>query len=375
VKRDPDDITAQNRLSNEYLLRFRDSGDDRDLHRALAAANQSLKAVQAEQNEGGLAARARASFSLHGFAAARDDALKLIPIAGQKRYPLEILGDAQLELGEYEKAAEAYKKMEAFGEPDVNTESRLARFALVNGDVTTARRRFESAVQLAQALSPPAPEVVAWCLVQAGQLAFNTGDWDGAQKQYQAALEARPGDWSAIDHLAELRAAQKRFGEAVSLYESIIQRVPRPELCQALGDVYAAMGKADEAKRWHAKALEKYLAATGDGTAHYYHHLAGFYCDAMPDAAEALKWAKKDLEVRRSVNAYDGLAWAHYKAGEFKPAAEAMDKALALGTKDAHLLYHASLIYYRAGDVAKGKDCLRRAGEANPKFNEFHVHR
>ena len=53
----------------------------------------------------------------------------------------------------------------------------------------------------------------------------------------------------------------------------------------------------------------------------------------------------------------------------------AMDKALALGTKDAHLLYHASLIYFRAGDAAKGKDCLVRAGQVNPKFNEFHVHR
>ena len=73
--------------------------------------------------------------------------------------------------------------------------------------------------------------------------------------------------------------------------------------------------------------------------------------------------------------AYDGLAWALYQSGEFKPAAEAMEKALALGTRDAHLLYHASLIYYRAGDGAKARDCLRRAGEANPKFNEFHVHR
>ena len=54
---------------------------------------------------------------------------------------------------------------------------------------------------------------------------------------------------------------------------------------------------------------------------------------------------------------------------------ESMDKALALQTRDAHLLYHASLIYYRAGDTAKGKDCLRLAAEANPKFTEFHVHR
>src|SRR4051812_2150038 len=55
IKDDPDDITALNRLSSEYIQRYRDSGDDRDLKRSLAIAEQSLKSVPAEQNTGGLA--------------------------------------------------------------------------------------------------------------------------------------------------------------------------------------------------------------------------------------------------------------------------------------------------------------------------------
>jgi tetratricopeptide (TPR) repeat protein len=151
--------------------------------------------------------------------------------------------------------------------------------------------------------------------------------------------------------------------------------VPRPELFQALGEVYAAMGKADQAKQWRGRALEKYLAAAAAGSTHYDHHIAGFYSDTEPNPAEAVRWAKKDLESRHSIYAYDALAWALYQAGDYKPAAVATDKALGTGTRDAHLLYHASLIYYRAGDAARAKDCLRRAGEANPKFTEFHVHR
>jgi tetratricopeptide (TPR) repeat protein len=375
IQHDPDDITALNRLAGEYLRRFRQTGDDVDLILSKKAALESLRSVPAKQNSSALAAHARAVFALHGFAAARDMALQLVEQESGKRYPFDILGDALLELGEYDAAADAYKKMEAFGDPDASTESRMARLALIRGDNDQARRRLESAAELARQVLPPAPDVVAWCYVQGGQLAFNMGDWDGAEKQYQAALDANPRDWAAIDHVAELRAGQKRYDEAVSLYTSLVSRVPRPELFQSLGDVYAAMGKGEEAAQWHKKAMEKYTAAAAAGSGHYYHHIAGYFSDTDPNPVEAVKWAKKDMEVRHSVYAYDCLAWALYQAGEIDPAVKAMDKALALGTKDSHLLYHASLIYYRAGDVTKGKECLRLAGQANPKFNEFHVHR
>jgi tetratricopeptide (TPR) repeat protein len=375
IRRDPDDITALNRLAGEYLHRFRRTGDDRDLTLSAGVAAQSLRSVPAAQNSAGLAARARALFALHDFATARDMGRQLVEQEPDKRYPLEILGDAQLELGDYDPAAQTYAKMEALDDPDVNTQSRLARLALLRGDVAGARQRLESASEMARAISPPARDVVAWCLVQAGQLAFNAGQWEEAERKYIDALKAMPEDWPALDHLAELRAAQKRYDESVALYLALVARVPRPELFQALGDVYAAMGKPDEAKTWRRKARDGYLAAAANGSVHYHHHLAGFYSDAEPDPPEAVRWAKKDLALRHSVYAYDGLAWALYQSGEFKPAAEAMEKALALGTKDAHLLYHASLIYYRAGEGAKARDCLRRAGEANPKFNEFHVHR
>jgi tetratricopeptide (TPR) repeat protein len=375
VHRDADDVTALNRLSGAYLRRFRRSGDDRDLTVAADTAAQSLRAVPGAQNSAGLAARARAVFALHGFAAARDMALQLVELEPGKRYPFEILGDALLELGDYDQAADAYKKMEGFGDPDVNTQTRLARLDLIRGDTAVARQRLESAVEMARAMGPEANDILAWCLVQAGQLAFGSGDWEAAEKDYQAALTARPDDWSAVDHVAELRAGQKRYDDAIALYAALVERVPRPELFQALGDVYAAMGKPEEARRWHGRALEKYLAAAAGGSTHYDHHVAGFYSDAEPNPAEAVRWAKKDLAARHSIFAHDAMAWALYQAGEIKAAAESMDKALALHTRDSHLLYHASLIYYRAGDTAKAKDCLRRAAEANPKFNEFHVHR
>jgi tetratricopeptide (TPR) repeat protein len=381
VGRDPDDIVALNHLSGEYLLRFRDTGDDADLERAFKTAEQSLKVIPGDLNKGGIAARAHAAFSLHRFAAARDDARQLLDFDPTKRAPSELLGDALLELGDYAEAGDIYARVDReFESEDAQpaTEVRLARWAQLHGDVDTARQRYDAAVRLANggADYPSAPPLIrAWVLVQAGQFDFLCGRWDDAEKRYAAALAAKPDDWPALDHLAELRAAQKRYDEAVATYTGLVQRVPRPELFQALGDVYREMGKADDAKRWHTRAVAAYRNATERGSAHYLHHLAGYFCDVEPNPADALRWAREDLKVRHSVYANDALAWALYHAGDHAGAAGAMDEALSLGTADSHLLYHASLIYARAGDPRKAQASLKKAAGINPHFMAFHVHR
>jgi tetratricopeptide (TPR) repeat protein len=374
---DPLDILALNRLSGEYLARFRISGDDDDLDRAARCAEQSLKAVPADLNKGGLAARARASFALHRFAAARDDARRLVQMEPGKRYPLEILGDALLELGDYAEAADVYAKMEAFeaAEPDATTEIRMARLALAKGDRAEAARRFVAAVELARENAESRPEVLAWALVQAGQFDFSSGRWEQAEVSYSEALRIKPDDWPALDHLAELRAAQGRFEESVSIYLKLVERVPRPELFQALGDVYREMKSPDAARPWHDRAAAAYKQAVAKGSSHYFHHLAGFYCDVDSNSDEAVRLAREDLKVRHTAPAYDALAWSLYHAGQFADAAAAMDQALRSGFADGHVLYHAALIYARADRAKDAQDSMRKTAEVNPKFMSFHVHR
>ena len=375
VVSDPDDFVAQNQLASRYLELLRVTGDDQWRVKARKAAEASVAVGVPEFNNGGIAALTRVQLASHQFAEARDNAQKLRMLAPAKSYPFGLLGDALLELGEYDEAAAAFNDL-AKGDPGgIDPETRLAQLAILRGDLTAAKEHFNHALESAKTLNPPVPGLVAWSRVQLGQLYFNQGDWENAGKEYRAALEAVPDYWSALDHVAELHAAQQQYPEAIRIYKNLIERVPRPELCQALGDIYTFMVKPADAKPWYERAAAGYLKAGEKDRALYQHHLAGFYSDSVEDPAQAVKWARQDLQTRHGIFAHDALAWAFYRNGEFDEAAAEMKQALILGTKDSHLLFHASMIATAAGNPAKGKELLEKAGSVNPHYNAFHAHR
>jgi tetratricopeptide (TPR) repeat protein len=375
VRSDPDDFVAQNQLATRYLDLLRTTGDDAYLAKARSAAEASVDCGVPELNDAGLAALARVQIASHQFAAGRDTARELRRRVPGKSFSFGILGDALLELGDYDEAAASFDQL-AKAEPGrIDSETRLARLALVRGELDRARQHFSNALRSTKDLTPPMPQLLAWCYVQLGQFYFGRGDWANAEKQYQAALKAMPDYYAALDHIAELRGAQEKHADAIDLYEKIIARLPRPEFCQAVGDLYLFTGKTDQAKPWHDRALAGYLKSTEQDDARYFHHLVGFYCDSAENPSEAWKWARKDLQIRHSVFAHDALAWALYRNGQFEDAATEMKTALAEGTKDAHLFFHASMISSANGDLARGKEFLRRAAEINPHYNSFHEHR
>ena len=345
---------------------MRETGDLAWLDRAAQAARASLAGVPAAQNPAGLAALALVEFEFHHFREALALAQQAYAIDPRDTGALATAGDANLELGHYAEAERIYEKLRA-DDAGPALRARLARLAELKGDSAHA---IELLRQNLEAASEP-----VWHRVRLGEIYFRTGRLDLAGEQYEAAQKFAPASYLAREHLAELRAAQGKFEEAIALYQKVIARVPRAEFFQALGDVYAFMRKPADAKPWHERARTAYLKSVEQGNAHYYHHLAGFYSDVEENPAEALRWARKDLELRQSVNAHETLAWALYRNGEFTAAAGEMTRALALGTKDAHWLFHAALIYASAGEVARGRKLLEEARALNPHYSSFHAHR
>ncbi len=378
TKADPDDILAQNRLAEEAAQFARQTGDEAWLAVAVRAADQSLSAVPGNANPGGLVARSVVHLARHRFREAKTDAEEVHRVKPALVRYHELSGDACLELGELDLAAEHFATLLKESGESLGWHARMARLARARGDQATASHHYSGAVAFARDTQPPAPFWIAWALVQRGAYAFLRGDRDAAERDYQEALAADPAGWLALDHLGELRAAAGRWDDAVDFFQRAIAKSASPILRQALGDVLVAAKRPEEAKRWLDEAEARYLASTEAGEGFFAHQLASFYSDTRPNPAEAEKWARHDLELRRTPASLDGLAWALYRAGQFEPAAAAMREALASGGEagaDPHLLYHAGFILMRAGDVPRAQALLRRAQELDPAVGDFHVHR
>ncbi len=339
---DPLDYVAHNRLASSYVKLLRDSGEFAYLELAAVEARASLEAVPAERNPGGLSALALVDFESHDFSGARSNAQRAYEIDPNNTGALALCGDAELELGNYDRATTIYEQLgaEAASAPVL---ARRARLAELHGHTDDAAR-----------LLAEAGDQDGWYHVRRGELLFRAGDLGGAESEYLKA----PESFAQLDHLAELRAAQGQYDEAVAAYTKLFEQSGRAEILQAIGDLYGFRGQADQAKPWYDRAKNAYLDSVRSGNNHYLHHLAEFYCDSEEDPAEALRWARKDLEIRHSIYAWDALAWALYKSGDLAGAKDASQKATSLGTRDAHLLYHAAMISLRAGDAEKGRSLL-----------------
>ena len=367
----PQSFAGWNARAENDLRALALDGNLAHLRAAEEAARRSLQIASASSNPGGLLMRARVEIASHRFAAARASAEELQTLLPHEDYPLQLLGTALFNLGDYTGAEHAWTQ----AEPGYGRESRLAQLDLVFGRTEEARERMRSALEFAKQSAIPAPESVAWCRVRLGEMAFRAGDWPGAEAEYAAALAILPGCFSALDHTAELRGAQGRIEEALEIYDRLIAQNPLPEIMQARGDLLAFAGKIAEARTWQKRAEQAYLASVARGEVLYFHHLAGLYADSLDEPEKAIEWAQRDRELRGGIQAWDALAWSFYKADRAGEARDAITKATATDTRDPHILYHAGMILMGAGDVATGRAALRAAAEANPRLGSFHVHR
>jgi len=372
VKRDPEDFIAHNKLAGQYLQRVRETGDVTYLNLAKRAAHVSLATLPPEQNTGGLTALAQVEYASHDFAAARDHALQLTKLEATKSYPYQILGDALLELGEYDKAEAAFHQMEQLGGiqglTQVAIEQRTARLAALHGDAGGAQRHLANALTIALTLPAPPRETVAWCRWQLGETAFGLGDYASAERHYRDALTTFPDYFRALASLGRVRAAQGDLPGAIEQYQHAVRIVPDPSFIAALGDLYQLSGRDKDAAGQYTLVEKIGRLNELNGTL-YNRQLALFYADHDIKPEAAYENAAREYAVRRDIFGADALAWTALKAGRVAEAQTAIKEALRLGTKDARLFYHAGMIAQAAGDERGAREYLKRASAINPQFD------
>lgn len=369
IKDDPEDFSANSKLAGLYLQKLRETGNVQYLDLAFRTARASLDSVADVRNTGGLAALTQAEFASHEFTNARDHALRLIELEPRKSYPQIMLGDALIELGDYEKAEIAYKKI-PFLDSGIShaSENRLARLAQLKGNNAGAQKHFANALKLALDLPAPPRETVAWLRWQLGETAFSVGDYETAEKHYQDTLLTFPDYFRAIASFGKVRAARGDLRGAIEHYEKAVRLLPDPNFVTALGDLYKLAGREEDAKNQY-ELVEQIGRLSEFNGALYNRSLALFYADHDLKPEEAYNLAAKEYETRKDIYGADALAWTAFKAGKMTEAETAIKEALRLGTKDAHLFYHAAMIAKAVEDKASAQGYFKMALTLNPQFD------
>lgn len=365
LKASPTDWEAMDTLAAAYLQKVREVGDPTYYPKVDAL----LKAALAHDGQDGQALTLMGSLALarHQFRQALQFGQQARVAAPASAGPLGVIVDAQTQLGDYPAAVASCQQMVDL-KPDLASYARVSYLRELNGDVSGAIDAMKQAVEA----GGPVPENGAYTRTLLGNLYFNSAQLDQAEAQYQQTLAEDPGYPGAITGMARVRAAQKRYPEAIGLYKRAVQAYPLPDSVIALGDVYAVSGDPRKAAGAYdlARAEIKLYQANGVDLDS---ELALFEIDHHQDLAGALGAAEKAVHDRPNVVTEDILGWARFRNGEPAAALAASRAALRLGTRDAGFHYHAAVIEQALGMTTEARQDLEAVKSINPDFSVLHA--
>jgi tetratricopeptide (TPR) repeat protein len=361
IEKQPADSKGYNMLSAAFMQKARETGDFSFNARAEESLKHSFRV--APDNYEGIKLQAALLLNFHRFSEALETAKRAQAMNPRNHDVYGAMVDALVELGDYQGAVDAAQKMVDL-RPDTASYSRISYLRSLHGDTKGA---IEAMKMAAESASPGNPESIAWCRVHLGDELMNDGKLNEAEREYDYALYAFPDYHLALAAKARARYAAGDTDNAIIFYKRVVERVPLPEYIAPLGDLYAKLGRTDEAKQQYDQV--EFIEKMGAGSETYSRQLALFWADHDMRLDEALAIAERERAARNDIYTSDVLAWCLYKKGRFAEAKTAIDEALRLGTRDPRLLYHAGMIALSTGDNQKGADYLKQALAINPSFD------
>ena len=294
---------------------------------------------------------------------ARDEAAQAVSLDPMDFAALRLLGDVEYRLGHYQAAETAYKTVLAQDPNDRDLHNRL-------GGVYAAEGRTDDAIAQFK-LSLPSQEG----MINLVEVYKEEGRLKDLEAQDELDMDRAPSD-DPISRfeLAAVLDAEKRYAEAISLYQQAL--AIRPDFMEAhngLGIVYGEVGRYDDAITQYKLALSAQprcfqcwnnwgveLINSGDpagaidklnrslainkqfGTA--YMNLGTAY-DQQGDFQKAIELYQESIEFDpRSPDVYQNLGWDYFEHGFMNLAEAAYVKGLAINPRDARL--HVVLGYF-----------------------------
>jgi tetratricopeptide (TPR) repeat protein len=298
----------------------------------------------------------------HKFAAAREVAARL-----NKKMPDDILvygflADANVELGDYKAAENAAQWMLDMRPGNVPGLTRGAYLRELFGDIDGA---IDFMNQAYRRVRPEETEDRAWMITHVAHLQLAKGDAAAAERMLTQALALYPNYHYALGNLAKAKMAQGDVASAVELFRKRYQLARHPENLYDVGIALARAGRSSEARTTFA-AFEIAARAEMESSDNSNRELIFYYLDHSANPAEGLRIARREVEQRQDVFTLDAYAWSLFRNSKHAEARKQIERALAVGIRDAQFFYHAAAIASKLQDPAAAVKYARQSLSVNP---------
>ncbi|MEU6101673.1 tetratricopeptide repeat protein [Streptomyces flaveolus] len=351
-------------LGAAYVEQGRRTADAANWPKAEKALRTSLK-VGARNNPQALEALAALAVQRRDFPSAEkwgESALKLAP----KRWTTHaVLIDAYTGLGDHEAVGQALDRMKKLrpGLPAVR-----ARAAAVYRDRGWLE---DAAAQISDAAAAAgAPAERAAYLEQAGRLAFERGDREGALRYFREALRTDPDERAAQAGEGRALAALGRTTEALNAYRAALAKRPCPQYALELGELYQSLGLGQAARVQYDLLRERVRGAEEAGADEEL--VMGRFEADHGDAGAAVERLEAEWQRQPGIAVADALGWALYRTGDHEEAlrfAEIATDGEHGGVRSAPHLFHLGMIERALEREGPARRHLREALVINPYFS------
>jgi tetratricopeptide (TPR) repeat protein len=335
------------RLGWAYIAKARVSFDPGFY--TLAEQTANCMDAQVSDTPGALLLRGHAMHNQHRFGAAEIVARKLISQRGLW-FDYGLLGDALMEQGNLEEAIIAYQKM-MDQRPGPQAYSRAAHIRWLKGDLNGAIELMQRTVA---GIGSRSPESAAWSLVRLAVYQLQVGQKGLAAEQLQTALQHQPLYPPALLAQGRLLLAEGRTDQAITVLTQAFKLNSLPEYQWALIEALHTAGHEELTREQEQRLMQR--GATDDART-FALYLAGVGWHL----STALHLLQEELKSRQDVYTLDAYAWVLHAMGKYQQAQRISQLALAQGTEDARLFYHAGLIALSLEHFQEAEEWLTKA--------------
>jgi tetratricopeptide (TPR) repeat protein len=338
LREQPGDASASVLLADALLRQARAAVDSRAANRAASILEDVLKADPGQYDALRLLGAVR--LSRHQFREALEIGRRARDARPDDAWNYGVIGDALIELGEYDQAYSAFDRMVAL-RPSADAYARVSYARELRGDVVGALRVMQMA---ARATPAHDVEAKAWYVAHIGELHLQLGQLAEAEREFHHAAFFFPDYPHAMIGLAKLKLAR---GDRVAAREDFLAQFKRTatlDLAARIGDLYKAEGDDGQAEHYYQIAEE----LAGPSIAQTEPAFAMFLAERDRKLPEALRLAESVSAIRHDIFTDDALGWALYKAGRIPEACAAAKRALRTGTGDPRIRQHAAASCGRA---------------------------